>query len=201
MRQRGFILTKTPTQEIKRISLSIALIFGFSGCMKHCKPSDFSEREYNGYALAFFHRPESGSEYEIKFIPICRKEIPIPFDPKALNGKAINDVKGVEIVVNRADFRFALLFEKAIKFELRQSDSLAQEFQSVYVCPVEIDCSEINNNTPWPNRSGTDFFQEKFKFEGGQSIHIKYFVSNTFNINMLKVFDSAAASNSINKTN
>ena len=71
--------------------------------------------------------------------------------------------------------------------QLRGRESLARELQNVYMCPIRIDFSGVKNDSPKPNRSGSDVFKEKLMLKNGQTVLIHYFFSDSIDVHSLTV--------------
>jgi hypothetical protein len=158
-------------------------------CTERCKPSIIDHGKFDGYAVAFYHKPVSGSGCEIKFIPTCRNELTTKNSPTEVDYAGMSSSEGVSVVVSLNDLRFKNIFENSKKIKVVNHDSLAQEFRYVYVCPVELRFSGVENNTP-TNRENKDFFEEKLVLQNGNTVHFKYFYSNQIEIQSLKVTNS-----------
>src|ERR1700744_425078 len=156
----------------KQVILFAIMILILPRCENQCKPEDIKQGRFNGYAFVLFYPPVSGSSYEVKFIPACKPDADIAFDAEALDYRSIGKIEGVSTVIVRGDSKFQPLFEKAIKLQLKGRDSLATQFQNVYMCRVEVDFSGVQNDTPKPNRSGSDFLEEKLTLKNGQTFSI-----------------------------
>jgi hypothetical protein len=171
------------------MSNKFLVIFGIlvacsAHCGTRCKAPQLTGDRYEGFALAFFQKPESGRGYQVAFIPICQEEISIPFKFEALQDNSM--ARGVGTIISRPDLRFQSLFQKASKIALANRDSLGEGLNSIFVCPVQIKISGFHNDTPQPNASGADFFSERIQ-TASKTIKISYYFSNHIDFRYVKV--------------
>lgn len=120
---------------IKTIITNAVLSFLIlQSCRAKCKPGIIAHGNFSGYAIAFYHKPISGSGCEVKFIPTCQYEIVRGDSLPKFNYNDISSSEGVSVVAGLDDSTFAELFNKSKRLSVVNHDSLASEFRYIYVC-------------------------------------------------------------------
>lgn len=165
--------------------LGIFLIIVFVGCRDKQNTSKIKGGKYKGYATVFFHKPVSGSNYEMLIIPTSMDSLSLI---QALKSD-ISNIKtgiGVSCSDNYYNKSFSAIIDNAAKIRLLNNSTLAPQFQAIHVCPVFIDFSNADNTTRSITRTTRDVLQEEFVFENNHVLTINYFLTSDIKINVIR---------------
>lgn len=170
---------------MNKLLLGIYLIILFVGCRDKQNASVIKDGKYKGYATVFFHRPVSGSNYEI-FI------IPTPMDSLSLLQTLKSDISnikydiGVSCSDNYYNKNFSAVIDGSIKIKLLNNSTLASHLQAIHFCPVFVDFSNADNKTNKITGTSKDILKEKFVFENNHMLTIRYYLTSDVKINVIR---------------
>jgi hypothetical protein len=134
--------------------------------------------KFSGYALAFYHKPVSGGNYEMFIIPVCDEDSAMLSGDLQANISRINLLSGFSYTVNINEGRFIEVFKKSKKFELTNNQSLAPQFREIFVCPLYVEFSGIQNDTESITGSIKKSLKKKLALENGKELTLDYILSN-----------------------
>ena len=125
--------------------LVITLNFFCNQKSKVKKCDEFAGMEFKGEVVIFFHKPISGSTYQIFLFPFCNnvrdKESEVGFSwPKVGTGISFN--------ITSDNPQFQTLNKNVQKIDLKDREHLAQNFRAIYYClaKIEIFYSDLVSN-------------------------------------------------------
>jgi hypothetical protein len=112
----------------------------------HQKPREMDcneliEESFNGKAAIFFHKPISGSTYQIFLFPLCN----VGFDNKLEEPSYWTNLrKGISFNLTSDDPQFKTLYNNSRIKNLKGRDQMAENFRSIYYCfaKVEVLCDQ-----------------------------------------------------------
>jgi hypothetical protein len=153
--------------------LSVALGMTISCCTPQ-KGTDcigIKEGQYRGKAMLFFHRPGSGSTYEILLFPICGKNVSsdIATWPKDFEIKP-----GVSLNLVSDDSLFKKILNHSRLWSLAKREQLDKSLQSIYVATADIEVNGIENVTRTITGSNKDTIKAELYFSNGKDISLSY---------------------------
>ena len=135
-------LQDTITLNIKQMKKGLYFIFVMLIASCQQKPeetgcNDIIETSYKGEAAIFFHRPVSGSTYQIFLFPLCnagsdKSKLKEPPDWSSLG-------KGISFDLTSDNPQFRILYNNAKKANLKGRDQLAANFSSIYYFFANVD--------------------------------------------------------------
>jgi hypothetical protein len=153
-------------------------------CNKYHTCVGIKDGKYSGYGVVFYHKPVTGSSYELIMVPTCNDSIDLIGRVKA--GKLTN-MLGVSIDMNSRNPLFDEVYRNSAKFRFLNNDSLAPEFRLIYVCAVNIQFDNADNDTKLVTHLSSDILTEKIVFEDSSEISLKYFIATEVRITELRV--------------
>jgi hypothetical protein len=141
--------------------------------------NEFIEKLFKGKAAIFFHKPISGSTYQIFLIPLCNAG----FDSKSEEpSRWANLGKGISFNLTSDDPQFKTLYKNAQKESLKDRDQMAENFRSIYYCFAKVEVLCDNNGTKTVEES------KKLILESGSVMLTFHFISNVkFKIDSLTI--------------
>jgi hypothetical protein len=155
-------------------------------CNRPSECSSIKNGQYAGYAIVFYHKPDSGSMVEISIVPACGDTLKLKSDIE--NGiKELKILEGITYNVGIRDSSFMKVFENSRKINLLNNQTLASELRVVYACPVYVEFKDGQNITESTTGSTQNSIHEKLVFKNGQQVTLEYFLSNTLRIVNLRV--------------
>jgi hypothetical protein len=164
-------------------------IFGLSLLLCCNRASDcgsVKNGQYVGYAIVFYHKPDSGNMVEISIVPVCGDTLNLKGDIES-GIKELKIFEGVSYNIGIRDSSFMKVFEKSQKINLLNNQTLASELRVVYACPVYVEFKDAENITESTTGSKQNSIHEKLVFKDGQQVTLKYFLSNTLRVLNLRV--------------
>lgn len=106
--------------------------------------NEFIEQSFKGKAAIFFHKPISGSTYQIFLIPLCNGD----FDSKLEESSLWKNLgKGISFNLTSDDSQFKTLHKNAQKVNLKGRDAMAENFRSIYYYFANVEVLCDNNGT------------------------------------------------------
>lgn len=165
--------------------LVIFLVIVFLGCRSKQNASEIKEGKYKVYAIVFFHKPVSGSNYEMLIIPTSMDSLSLLETLKSDISNIKIDI-GVSYSDNYYNKGFSAIIDSATKVKLLNNSTLAPRFQVIHICPVFVDFSNAQNTTRSITRTTKDVLHENFIFENKQRLTINYFLTNDIEINSIR---------------
>lgn len=164
----------TITQTIRQMRRNYFLIYIALIVSCQHKPhesvcNEFIEQSFKGKAAIFFHKPISGSTYQIFLIPLCNAG----FDSKLEElSHWANLGKGISFNLTSDDPQFKTLYKNAQKANLKGREQMAENFRSIYYyfTSVEVLCDKNDTKTVEESK--------KLILESGSVMLTFHFVSN-----------------------
>ena len=164
-------------------------IFGLSlllCCNRASECGGVKNGQYGGYAIVFYHKPDSGSMAEISIIPTCGDTLNLKGDIES-SIKELKIFEGVSYAVGIRDSSFIKVLERSQKINLLNNQTLASELRVVYACPDYIEFNGAENITESTTGSKQNSIHKKLVFENGQQVTLEYFLSNRLRVLNLRV--------------
>lgn len=89
------------------------------------------DESFNGQAAIFFHKPISGSTYQIFLFPTCSTN----FDSKLGESSPWDSLgKGISFSITSDNPQFKTLYNNAKILDLKGRDRMAKNFRTIYYC-------------------------------------------------------------------
>lgn len=161
-----------------RTNLSIVLgtqLLSMLFLMISCTPKPCANMEnettFQGNVLVFYHRPVSGSIYQITLIPICQKQSAFSI------GRMKSEDFGIGVDLNaaiRSDF-VTYLEAYSMAYRLYGRENLDRHYQKVYLKTMWVEITDIENDTESITKSKRNISDE-FNLPWGK-VKINYFFS------------------------
>src|SRR5450631_3777334 len=118
----------------KIIFLVYFFVFTVMSC-KNLSCPGIQDGKYRGYSVAFYHKPVTGSIYELIIIPSCSDSVDLIV--KFMNGHKFKDMTGVSVGMNSRNLIFKGILDNSTELKIVNNDSLAPEFRRIYACRSE----------------------------------------------------------------
>lgn len=129
------------------------------------------EGRYKGKAMLFFHRPVSGSTYEILLFPICGKNVS---SDSATWPKDFEIKPGISLNLVSDDSLFKKILNNSRLWSLAKREQLDKSLQSIYVATADIEVNGIENVTRTITGSNKDTIKAELYFNNGKNISLSY---------------------------
>lgn len=118
-------------------ALMILFVVSCNSPSKESTPCpDFVKEKTGRDAVLFFHRPISGSTYQLVLFPVCDQSREQLMDSLVLSGQLS---EGVSFVVVSDDKQFQDILRRSSKVDLVTSDSTGWNFKHIYYSFVKVD--------------------------------------------------------------
>lgn len=172
---------------IRKINL-LRIIWAFSillSCREIKQCHDVAAGSFIGNGIICYYRPESGGTYEMIFIPVCeRKE---SLEKKIQNGVYdFKIAKGISFNIVSSDSLFQIIRSNSKLVSLRHRETVNKVMQKIYLCPVTVHLTNINNYTPFVT-GNQDELTAKLRFENGDHLNVTYIFSNEVVVKQMEV--------------
>lgn len=136
------------TQIIRKMKRNILLICSILIFSCHQKPkgtncNDFIKGSFNGRAAIFFHKPISGSTYQVFLLPLCNTGRDNKSDSLSLDSLGT----GISFNITSDNVQFKTLYKNAKKISLKGRDQMAENFRSIYYCFAKVEVLFDYNDT------------------------------------------------------
>lgn len=167
-------LQVTMTQTIKTMNKCFILICLISILSCHQKQketdcNDLSEQSFRGTAGIFFHKPISGSTYQIFLFPLCNEGL----EDKLEELTSFHRLrKGISFNITSDDPQFKAIYNNAKKISLKGRDHMGENFKSIYYCFAKVEVSYADGGT-----KKTSEETKELKLESGSVILNFHFIS------------------------
>jgi hypothetical protein len=128
---------------MKKPFLIVAFIL-IVGCQNSNVCNTFVGNSFEGQGIIFYHRPVTGDLYHLYFVPVCENPKQII---EQLNRKSFDVTAGAGISFNLIGSSSPVLQLKKFSknLSLLNRKNLAREYQTVFVCPAYLSCSNVEN--------------------------------------------------------
>lgn len=140
---------------------------------------DFEKEKTEREAVLFFHRPISGSTYQLFLFPVCDIAKNGIKDSLVLNEQV---PAGVSFSVASDDKQFQDILRTAKNIELVGHDSLALNYRNIYYSYIRVnilsDLQELKKNK--------ELSQKKLTLTSGTEISLKYYFIPFFELEVLE---------------
>lgn len=150
----------------------ILLLLIFTSCFSHENKIEIN-KEFSGKGFIIFYKPNSGSTYNLIFIPLTRQNEKFEFLNKNFNNAGVYFSSANRILLTK-------LRENSIKYPILENYSLDSSFHNLYVCKVSVSFKV--------NSLSNKVTAEKY-YINGKEVKFKYrYVNESFkfkNINIL----------------
>lgn len=168
---------------MNKFLLSLILIFISCNSDKKENCKSIEAGKFSGNAIVFFHRPISGSTYELLFFPICN-DISSTSEIKT-NISKIKMRKGVSIVLPSDDVFFKTIDSNSFKLRLIESKDVNSIFWSINASFIYVKFSNAENTTPLSINNPNRGIEKILTFENGSKVSLIYYFSNKLRIDSL----------------
>jgi hypothetical protein len=175
-----------------KIHLVVALPFLWSSCSdinRSVGCNSISNGHYKGLAVIFYHKPVSGSTYEMLLFPVCG-DAP-GSNVKGITGEDISKEfkfqKGVSFNIASDDSLFFSVLHTSHNLSLNGKEKFTKSLQSIFFNVVYIEFSNAENNTSQTTSNKTSEVNKKLNLGAGREVELTYYFSNRMEIDSLSI--------------
>ncbi len=151
-------------------TLSIWLAYlALSSCIQNTNKKScegFINGEFRGNAIILFHKPISGSTYQVFLIPVCNLDTLTSLSELSSTNKIAS---GISFSITSDDERFRFIKDKSQSFFLKGRDHLGENFRHIYYSLVETKIVLSEDVMGFDNKE-----EMKIILESGNEMEFKY---------------------------